>query len=185
MMRHDRLWQLGGALCAIVIVAFGFFFFIGPKYRDAREINHLVGEAEHQMGAKQHELNQLSKDNRRLQEFKDQLDRDKAALPTTDAVSNLLRELQTAGEVAGVTVSGVTVGGAVDVKNGGASVFALPVSLTVAGPTAKINPFLDQLQKVQPRAVLISSVNFAPSSATALDRANVTINLQAFYASGS
>jgi Tfp pilus assembly protein PilO len=184
-MRHDRLWQLGGALCAIVIIAFGFFFFIEPKYKDAHDINRLVSEADEQVAVKQHELNQLSKDNQRLKEFQAQLDKDKAALPTSDAVADLLRELQTAGELTGVTVSGVAVGSAVDVKSGGAAVYALPVSLTIAGPTTKINPFLDQLQKVQPRAVLISSVNFAPSSATALDRSNVTINLQAFYASGS
>jgi hypothetical protein len=61
-------------------------------------------------------------------------------------------------------------------------VYALPVSLNVTGPTAKVNPFLDQLQQVQPRAVLIGSVNFAPSSAAGLDRSSVTINLQAFYA---
>jgi Tfp pilus assembly protein PilO len=184
-MRHDRLWQLGGALCAIVIVAFGFLFFIRPKYQETGDINRLVDQADAQMTQQQHELNQLSRDNLRLKEFQAQLEKDKAALPTADSVAALLRELQKAGELTGITVSSVSVGTALDLKSHGASVYALPVSLTVAGPTNMIDPFLDQLQQVQPRAVLINSVNLAPNSAAAPDRSNVTINLQAFYASGS
>ncbi|GAA2578172.1 hypothetical protein GCM10010399_04920 [Dactylosporangium fulvum] len=180
-MRSDRLWQLGGALCAAAIVAFGWFFFINPKYQEADDIRARVDDAGVQVAVQQQKLAQLRKDNEHLEEYKAQLAADLAALPEADSVSSLLRELQAAGELTGVTVSGVTVGSAVDVKTAGATVHALPVSLSVVGPSGKINPFLDQLQKVQPRAVLISSVNLAPST-TAGDRTNVTINLQAFYA---
>jgi hypothetical protein len=64
----------------------------------------------------------------------------------------------------------------------GFEVYALPVSLSIVGPTDRMNPFLDQLQQIQPRALLINSVNFAPSSAANLARSNVTINVSAFYA---
>ncbi|MER7003309.1 type 4a pilus biogenesis protein PilO [Dactylosporangium sp. NPDC000555] len=183
-MRHDRLWLLGGALCAIVLVAFGYYFLILPKDDDTESIKNQTGDANVEVTKQRHELAELSRQYQRIDEYRARLAGDRAALPSTDSASDLLRELQSAGELAGVTVSGVTVGTAVGLKAlVGYDVYALPVSLTVAGPTAKMNPFLEQLQQVQPRAVLISSVNFAPSSATSLDRSNVTINLQAFYAS--
>jgi Tfp pilus assembly protein PilO len=182
-MRHDRLWLVGGAFCALVLIAFGYAFFVRTKHNDTESIRNQTVDARIAVTRQQHELADLSVQFEHIEEYKAALAKDEAALPRTDSVSDLLVELQNAGELTGVTVSSVSVGTAVDLKAMvGYQVYALPVSLTVAGPTAKMNPFLDQLQQVQPRAVLISSVNFAPSSATDLDRSNVTINLQAFYA---
>jgi Tfp pilus assembly protein PilO len=183
MMRHDRLWLLGGVLCAVVLVAFGFLFFIRPEQQDTGAIRAEAADAELQVARQRRELGELARQHEHLDEFKAALAKDEAALPDADRASDFLRELQSAGELTGVTVSGVAVGTAVDLKAlVGFQVYALPVSLTVAGPTAKMNPFLDQLQQSQPRAVLISSVNFAPSSAASADKSNVTITLQAFYA---
>lgn len=184
-MRSDRLWQLGGAVCAAAVLAFGWLFFIRPEYQEADDIRTQVDDANVQVAAQRQKLSQLRKDNEHLAEYRARLAADLAALPATDSAAALLRELQIAGELTGVTVSGVTVGTAVSVPASRETVRALPVSLTVAGPAAKINPFLDQLQRIQPRALLIRSVNLAPSAAEgAGDRTNVTINLQAFYASG-
>ncbi|WP_433050268.1 type 4a pilus biogenesis protein PilO [Dactylosporangium sp. CS-033363] len=185
-MRHDRLWLLGGAFFALVVVAFGFLFFIRPKQQDTDTITAEAADAQLQVDKQRRELATLAKQHDNIDEFKATLAKDQAALPDADRASDFLRELQDAGELTGVTVSGVSVGSAVDLKAlVGFQVYALPVSLTVAGPTAKMNPFLDQLQVSQPRAVLISSVNFAPSTSTSADKSNVTINLQAFYAPAS
>jgi Tfp pilus assembly protein PilO len=182
-MRHERLWPLGGAFCALVLVAFGYYFFIRPKHNDTESIKDQASDATVQVAKQRHELADLSRQYEHLGEYKAKLDQGRAALPPADAVPDLLRELQVAGEVTGITVSSVSVGAATDLKDVvGYQVYALPVSLNVTGPTDRVNPFLDQLQQVQPRAVLIGSVNFAPSSAAGLDRSSVTINLQAFYA---
>jgi Tfp pilus assembly protein PilO len=126
------------------------------------------------------EISTLQAQNQRIREFQAQAEQHLAALPTNDSVAELLRELQTAGELTGITVSGVSVGTASEVKvSGPLSVHALPVSLTAAGPAAKVNPFLDQLQRSQPRALLIGNLNVA---ATTGDRATLTLTLQAFYA---
>ncbi|WP_433609753.1 type 4a pilus biogenesis protein PilO [Dactylosporangium sp. CA-139114] len=181
-MRHDRLWLLGGAFFALVVVAFGFLFFIRPEQQDTDTIRADAADAQLKVDQQRRELATLAKQHDHIEEFKAALAKDQAALPDTDRASDLLRELQSAGELTGVTVSGVSVGSAVDLKTlVGFEVYALPVSLTVAGPTGKLNPFLDQLQVAQPRAVLISSINVAPTS-TGSDKSNVTINLQAFYA---
>ncbi|WP_432978029.1 type 4a pilus biogenesis protein PilO [Dactylosporangium sp. CA-233914] len=182
-MRHDRLWLLGGVFVAIVIVAFGFLFFIRPEQQDTATIKDDAANAQTKVDRQRSELAALAKEYEHIDEFNAALAKDKAALPDSDRASDLLRELQSAGDLAGVTVSGVTVGDAVDLQAlVGFQVYALPVSLTVAGPTEKMNPFLDQLQQVQPRAVLINSVNFAPASAANAGKSNVTINLQAFFA---
>ncbi|MGI5236889.1 type 4a pilus biogenesis protein PilO [Dactylosporangium sp. CA-139066] len=182
-MRNDRLWLLGGALCALVIVAFGYYFFIRPEQSDTRSTTESADRTRVEIAAKRKELQDLAKQYEHIDEYRAQLAKDQAALPVDDAASALLRELQNAGEQAGVSVSGVSVGTAVDLNAlVGFQVYAMPVSLSVVGPTEKMNPFLDQLQQLQPRAVLISSVNFAPSSTANLARSNVTINLNAFYA---
>jgi Tfp pilus assembly protein PilO len=181
-MRQDRLWQLGGAFCALIVVAFGYFFFIRPEYDDTADVNRSTEDAQVEIAKLRKQLAELGKENEHLDEYKAKLATLKAALPENDAAAELLRELQNASDHAGVTVTAVTVGSGMDLKAFGAQAYALPVSLTVTGPTAKMNAFLDQLQKEQPRALLISSVNFAPSSAEDLNRSNVTINLTAFYA---
>jgi Tfp pilus assembly protein PilO len=182
-MRHDRLWLLGGAFFALVIVAFGFLFFIRPEQQDTDTIRSDAADAEMTVAEQRRELAKLAKEYESIDTFKAALAKDQAALPAADKASDFLRELQSAGELTGVTVSGVAVGAAVDLETlVGIKVYALPVSLTVAGPTSKMNPFLDQLQVAQPRAVLISAMNFAPTSAASSDKSNVTINLQAFYA---
>lgn len=181
-MRPDRLWLLGGVTFALVVVAFGFLFFIRPERQDTGTIKSETADAQLQVDRQRRELVTLAKEHERIDEFRAVLAQDQAALPDADKASDLLRELQTAGELTGVTVSGVAVGSAVDLKAQlGFEVYALPVTLTVAGPTGKINPFLDQLQVAQPRAVLINSINVAPASAGS-DKSSVTINLQAFYA---
>ena len=182
-MRIDRLWLLGGALCALVIVGFGYYFFIRPEQSDTRSTNETADRTRVEVAAKRKELQELAKQYEHIEAYRAQLAGDQAALPVDDAASALLRELQDAGEQAGVSVSGVSVGTAVDLGAlVGFQVYAMPVSLTVVGPTDRMNPFLDQLQQVQARALLINSVNFAPSSTANLARSNVTINLNAFYA---
>ncbi|MFI5911457.1 type 4a pilus biogenesis protein PilO [Dactylosporangium sp. NPDC051541] len=184
-MRHDRLWLLGGTFLAIVLVAFGFLFFIRPKQQDTDTIRGEAADAELLVAKQRRELAELAQQHEHIDEFRAALAKDQAALPDADKASDFLRELQSAGELTGVTVSGVSVGAAVDIKAlVGFQVYALPVSLTVAGPTSKMNPFLDQLQVAQPRAVLISGLNFAPTTGSCgcAEKSNVTINLQAFYA---
>ncbi|GGM41645.1 type 4a pilus biogenesis protein PilO [Dactylosporangium sucinum] len=179
MLRADRLWLVGGIALSAAILAVGWFFVISDRYDESESLRDSADSVGQQVVVQRQRLNQMRKDDERLAEFKATLEANRAALPESDSVSALLRELQTAGELTGVSVSGVSVGTAVDVATGKGTVQSLPVGLTVVGPTAKINPFLDQLQKVQPRAVLITSVNVATAAG---DKTNVTINLQAFYA---
>jgi Tfp pilus assembly protein PilO len=180
-MRPERLWLLGGVVAAIVLLTVGFYLVIYPKYQKAADLEVLSDDSAAEVVRQRREIATLEAENKKIEDYRAQVKARLAALPETDSVAELLREVQTAGELTGVTVSGVSVGSATEVKvSGPLSVHALPVSLTAAGPAAKINPFLDQLQKTQPRALLIGNVNVATTTG---DRAALTLTLQAFYAS--
>lgn len=180
-MRPERLWLLGGVLTAIVLLTAGFYLAVYPKYQKANDLRDIGDGTRSEVSHLRSENARLEEQNKRIKEYEAQAKTRLAALPATDSVAELLREVQSAGELTGVTVSGVSVGAASQVVkvSGPMTVYALPISLTAAGPAAKINPFLDQLQKAQPRALLISNANVA---ATTGDRAALTLTLQAFYA---
>jgi Tfp pilus assembly protein PilO len=181
-MRPERLWLLGGALTAIVLLAFGYYFVIAPRYQEAEDLRTLANDTTVEVAKLRSQIADLDNQNKRIEEYRTQLTADLAALPETDSVAALLREVQSAGELSGITVSGVSVGTATEVNaKGPLTVHALPISLTAAGPAAKVNPFLDQLQQAQPRALLVSSMNVAGAVG---DRITMTLTVQAFYATG-
>ncbi|WP_344506094.1 type 4a pilus biogenesis protein PilO [Dactylosporangium maewongense] len=180
-MRPERLWLLGGAFGALLLLVFTYFFVIQPKYQKADDLRGIADDTTTEVTRLRSVIAGLDEQNQHIAEYRKEQAANLAALPQTDSVAALLRELQTAGELTGVTVSGVSVGGAAEVTVGGQKVQALPISLTAAGPAAKVNPFLDQLQKVQPRALLIGSLNVATTSA---GKATLTLTVQAFYAGG-
>jgi hypothetical protein len=70
-------------------------------------------------------------------------------------------------------------------------VYALSITAQVSGPTSRLNAFLDQLQSVQPRAVLITAITMGTSgiagAAPAVGATGTTMQLtmQAFVAPDS
>ncbi|MDG6102232.1 type 4a pilus biogenesis protein PilO [Dactylosporangium aurantiacum] len=180
-MRPERLWMLGGVFTAAILLVVGYYFVIRPRYQEADDLRTQANDTTIEVAKLRARIADLDKDNQNLQQYTAQLDKDLDALPESDSVAALLREVQNAGDLTGVAVSGVSVGGATDVDVAGPlKVYALPISLTAAGPAAKIDPFLDQLQKVQPRALLIGAANLA----TTEGRTSLTLTIQAFYATG-
>jgi hypothetical protein len=64
---------------------------------------------------------------------------------------------------------------------------AYPITLTVVGTQAKLNTFLDQLQRTLPRAVLVNSVNAVPTDGDkSLDgKVSMTVTMNAFAATNA
>lgn len=180
-MRPERLWILGGAFTAAILLVVGYYFVIQPQYQEADDLRTQADDTTVEVAKLRARIADLDKDNQNLKQYTAQLDKDLGALPASDSVAALLRQVQNAGDLTGVTVSGVSVGGATDLAVAGPlQVHALPISLTATGPAAKIDPFLDQLQKAQPRALLIGAANLA----TTEGRTSLTLTIQAFYATG-
>jgi Tfp pilus assembly protein PilO len=161
----------------------GWFLFIGPQNTETSSLEDQTVTAELRAGSLTRQLSELRQQNEELPKYKAQLARDRQALPAAAGMSDFLRQLQAAGDSTGVSVDGVTVGSPTRAV-GAVGVQALPVMLTVAGPGAKLSRFLDQLQRVQPRAVLISSTNAVtgdPNGSIA-GSSSLTLTLQVFTA---
>ncbi|MET7424670.1 type 4a pilus biogenesis protein PilO [Dactylosporangium sp. NPDC005555] len=179
-MRPERLWFLGGVVAVIVLLAAGFYLGVYPKYQEANDLGVLGDDTAAEVDRERRNIANLEAQNQRIAEYQTELKARLAALPETDSVAELLREVQNAGDLTGITVSGISVGSAVEVKaSGPLPVHAVPVSLTASGPSAKVNPFLDQLQRTQPRALLVENVNVAAATG---DKVNLTLTVRAFFA---
>lgn len=73
---------------------------------------------------------------------------------------------------------------------GGTRVYALPISATITGSPEQITAFLTQLQRVQPRAVLISAITLGTDQSKSAGGgstapASLQITMQAFVAPSS
>lgn len=186
-IRPDRLWAAGGAVAAILLLVIGWFFLIAPQHEQTAALDSQEQAARTRLASLQQRLVELRNQTGNLDQYRAQLARDRQALPVTPGLADFLRELQAAGIAAGAVVSGLIVGTATPVAvPGGAQVTALPVTLTVAGAADKLSGFIDQLRKVQPRAVLITSVNAVPEGQSGSFSGTVTLTLmlQVFVAAG-
>jgi Tfp pilus assembly protein PilO len=170
--RHvDKIWITGGVFGAAVLLALGWFVFIGPQYATAASLDEEVVQAQVRLTSLQRKLADLRAQNEDLPQYKAELDRLRKALPPASASSDFLRDLQAAGNEAGVTVSGLSIGTRAEVAGTGGTIFALPVALTVEGPVIGLEGFVNDLQQARARAVLIRSMNLA------VDASGITLSL--------
>ncbi|MEN3359422.1 MAG: hypothetical protein V7637_3404 [Mycobacteriales bacterium] len=183
-VRTDRLWIIGGTVAAAILLAAGWFLAVGPQRTQTDTLNSQAATADLRLTSLHQKLLELREQNRRLPEFSAQLSKDRQALPTTSGLSDFLRELQAGGEVARVVISGVVVGAPLEVTAAATQIYALPVTLTAAGSTTALASFLNQLQRVQPRAVLVDHVIAAPAEpdVNLAGGVTLTVGVQVFIA---
>ena len=182
--RSDRTWLIGGALVAAILLGVGWFFLISPQYQQTQTLQDQSAEADLRLAKLQRRLVDLRKQNGQLEQYRTQLGLDREALPTISGLSDFLRELQAAGITTSVTVNGLLVGAPLEVPGAASQIFALPMTLIVAGAPAALEQFLNQIQQLQPRAVLINSMNAVPDgqSGSFAGTVTLTLSLQVFVA---
>jgi type IV pilus assembly protein PilO len=178
----DRLWAIGGVLGAVALLAIAWFFLIGPRNSESSSLREQARTTENRLQPLAARLVELRQQNTELSHYQQQVAADRQALPTTSGLPDFLRGLQTSGETAGATVTGVTVAAATKVTAGGRQLVALPITLTAAGGLDNLNRFLDQLQQVQPRAVLITNTDLTKTDQSGSGGFELTIDLQVFVA---
>jgi Tfp pilus assembly protein PilO len=182
--RVDRLWMVGGVLGAAVLLAITWFLLVTPQHEERDNLKESVQVTQRQLGQLQQRLGKLQEEYAKLPQYKAELAKAQQALPSTPALSDLLRELQRAGDATTVTVSGLNVGNLTPLTTNGGQVYTLALSLTASGPIDKLNAFLDQLQQVQPRALLISTASLSRTTATSTT-ASLSLTLTAFVSPAS
>jgi len=179
----DRLWMIGGAIGVVVLVAIGWLGLINPAGDDAEGYREQTEVSEVQLIALHKRLNELKDQQAKLPTYEAELKRNQQALPADTGIPAFLRQLEDAGDAVGAEVSNVNVGVPAQETGAGLTAYALPVTVTVDGDIEDMGPFLDQLQQVQPRAVLVQSANLAAGEEAGSDgTANMTLTMKVFVA---
>jgi Tfp pilus assembly protein PilO len=206
----ERLWIGAGLGLAVVITAIAWFFAISPQHSQAADLRSQNENAQSQNEVLQHRLTALRNQNKNLAQYQATLAHDQAALPSTDGLSDFLRELQAVGASTLVTVTSVTVGSPAPVVAVAAApaatasasptatasatasttaapavptaaAYSIPINLSATGTTDQLSAFLDQLQTVQPRAVLVSHAAVSSASGPG-DTTTLALTMNAFVA---
>jgi Tfp pilus assembly protein PilO len=182
MGRVERLWVIGGVVAAALLLAGAWFLLISPQRGEVSQLAESRADAQVRVGTLQKRLADLKAQNENLPRYQAELGRNRRALPTDPQSADLLRQINEAGDKAGVTVDALVVGlgNAAAVK--GTAIQPLNLSLTVVGSPGAVELFLDQLQQVQPRAVLITSGNVSDAATKGSDDVQLSLSLQAFFA---
>jgi Tfp pilus assembly protein PilO len=180
----DRLWAAGGAVVAVTLAALSWLFLISAQNSTTDDLRAETEQVNDQVVVLQARLNQLRKENENLAEYQAKLATGRKALPTSTALSDFLREMQAAGEHAGVAVTAVSAGTGATTRAAGADMQVVPMTLTVSGGIDGQIAFLDQLQRFQPRAVLIIGTNLVPAdnSDSLGGTVTMTLSIQIFVA---
>jgi Tfp pilus assembly protein PilO len=181
--RVDRLWMLGGAVSAVLLVALGWFLLIDPTNDKTDGLRGETEVSEVQLISLQRRLQELQAEKAKLPQYEAELTRNKQALPADSGVPAFLRQLEDAGDAVNASVSNVNVG--VPTQLQGGAVYALPITVTADGTATQLSPFLDQLQQTQPRAVLIETANLTATTdqgGSNTDRMNLTLTMKVFVA---
>jgi Tfp pilus assembly protein PilO len=173
---NDRRWIAGGAAGAIILVVLAWVFLISPQNALTSAVQDQADTAAQQLGTVQHRLSALRKQDADRPQYQARYALALEALPTTAATADLLRELQAAGAATGVAVTGVTVGAPAQVAGAAKATIALPVTVSATGAATGLEQFVNQLQQVQPRALLINNATVASSSG----QPQLTLTMQAF-----
>lgn len=182
--RPHLRWLGGGALGVVMLLALGWLLLIRPEDAQTSRLRDRAATAQHNVDSLRQRLAEMRAQNSQLDRYRSELTDARAALPTTTDLSTFLRDLQSTGASSGIEVRGLIVGAPTQVTKVSGTIYALPVTLTAAGPSAKLDVFLNRLQRVQPRAVLINTANAVPdgNSAALSGTALLTLGLQVFVA---
>jgi hypothetical protein len=184
LANRDRLWLLGGAIVALLLVLMTYLLIIKGQSDKTNSVKDEVASAQDQVIASNRQLNQLKADSANLDKYKAALATHQSALPANPGLPAFLRELHQAGDQAGVGIASLTVADPTAVTDASATgnsaaassatgstatatsnTFSIAISVVATGPSANLTAFIKQLQAVQPRALLVSSVDISPGNA--------------------
>jgi Tfp pilus assembly protein PilO len=160
--------MFGGIAITVLLVVASWFLLIHPKYTEASDVRGQVEDTQTQLIALRKKIAGLNAQKAQLPRFKAALKTNQRALPSDSGIPDFLRQLQASGAKTDVSISGFTVSSPAQVKDV-SGVWQLPIALIAGGKPDGLGKFLNELQAIQPRALLIQSVGFTQGSADPAD----------------
>jgi hypothetical protein len=196
--RIERTWIGLGVISAVVIAMAGWFLFVSPQQARTSTLQSQVSDAQLRSATLESKLASLSQENVNLPQYELALAHDQAALPAVNGLPNFLREVQAVGASTLVQTSKVQANPPVPVTANGAPVGAAPtavasgsttgpakptllmiqVTVDAIGSPTQLTSFIDQLQSVQSRAVLIIHAVLGGNTGCTCPAATGAISLQ-------
>jgi Tfp pilus assembly protein PilO len=186
---NERVWIGGSVLGAVLVAALAWMFVISPEFSHASSLNDQTSSAQQQNSLLQIKTNKLRKQSQNLPQLTQQLAQARAGLPSASGLTDFTRQVSALASSQDLTLSQVTVGAAKSASGNAAAaggLYAIAVTLTTAGEVHHLEAFINNLQYVGNRRVLISSVQLAPSAnaktVSISQAASATIQLAVFVA---
>jgi len=201
--QKEKLWLIGGGIVGFVLVLIGYFMLISPQKSQTASVRASIAAAQQRNDVAKARIASLEQQNANIAKYQAALTQAELALPPTSGMPDFLRMLQALGAATQTTIASLSVSPPAPLvanaaagssttstsstsstssgsgSTQGAAVYGLSINMTVTGGTTQLGDFLNQLQTVQPRAVLISSVT-QTQSGTGKAGTSLAINMQAF-----
>lgn len=190
----ERVRAAAAAVLAIVLAIIAYFGFILPQQGKTDDVHSQINDVKAQNATLEHKIATLAAQNADFATYQRAYQQAQLALPSSSGLPDLLRSLQSIGGATLTDVPSFTAGTPTDVSSvagskkkttGGMTVYALPITTEVSGTAEQLDAFLTQLQSVQPRAVLISSITQTSDKgahSTAAGTITLDLTMQAFVA---
>lgn len=165
--KADRLWILGGAVAALLVVALAWFFVVSPEFNKVSSLQSQTADAQAQNITMQAKVHSLQSEYTKLPDLQASLAKARAALPTGTDLSDFTREIAVDAASTGVAVTSVTLGSITTVGgtpgaqsksvNPAGALFTVPVILTAKGAARNLLAFATGLHGPGKRAALVTS----------------------------
>jgi Tfp pilus assembly protein PilO len=187
---RDRLWLLGGLIVALILVLVAWQFMIKGQHDQTDSVRNSIATADQQVTTTTNRLNALRADSVNLDKYKAALAADQQALPSDTALPAFVRELQAAAVATSMGIVQLQVGQPAAVVSGststatsagGPQVYSVTINVVATGAVDNATAFINQLQAVQPRAILMTTVSESPGS-TGGNAVQLSLTFNAFVA---
>ncbi|MEU8814900.1 type 4a pilus biogenesis protein PilO [Actinoplanes sp. NPDC048796] len=171
--RANQVWLAGGIAAIVLLVLGTWFLLISPKLSDTDAVQAEADDVNIQLLRLNKEVAQLAAQDKKRATYQASVNELADNLPESYAEPDFLRMLQTVGAATNVAVSNFTAGDPAAAKTVTTAV-EVPVTLTATGTQSNIDRFLDRLQDVQDRAVLVTSVGLSTEDGAMTANINLT-----------
>ncbi|MHB8450096.1 MAG: type 4a pilus biogenesis protein PilO [Mycobacteriales bacterium] len=165
-MDARRQWVAITAALCVVVVAAGYFLLISPQKKKAAGLRTQVTAEQSTQQQLRAQIALLTSEGQNLSHEQALLAKAQGYLPLTPGLPSLIRQLTAATDNAGVdlvTLSPSTPTAASSGTSSGAtaSLYQIPLTLSLAGGYFEVENFLSNLENL-PRALMVTGVNVSP-----------------------
>ncbi|HEY0188701.1 MAG TPA: type 4a pilus biogenesis protein PilO [Cellulomonas sp.] len=150
-----RLWMIGAALAAAVLLLLGWMLLISPQLDNAEASRTEAQETADANDLLRLRIVALADDYANLSTLQAELETLRGQFPTGLELPEFVRRISALASESGATVQNVT-RSEPTVREDVATVWEVPVSLTVAGTHDQVLAYVERLQGVDDRLFLVS-----------------------------